>query len=227
MSRWIYLSIALTVAAFAFSGYLRVYRYDDIPAQVPIHWNIEGKADQWIPKEKTLWVFGLMPLCMAGFTALTMLLPWLSPKHFDVDRFRNTYGYVMAVVVALFGYIHVITMLGSMEWSDADLGRWLVSGIFLFFALIGNVMGQVRRNFWMGVRTPWTLASERVWNQTHRLFAWLMVAAGAIGFLAVIAGVNLIVCIAGLLIAVFTPVIYSFVLYKRLEKQGKLENVAP
>ena len=155
---------------------------------------------------------------------LTVVLPWLSPKGFDPYQFRKTWEYVMMLVVALFGYIHVLSLIAGMQGGDPiNLGRWLIAGMFIFFAFIGNVMGQVRRNFWMGVRTPWTLASENVWIQTHRVTAWVFVATGVIGFLAVVANVPLAaVFIAFILIVISVPIGYSFILYKRLERLGKL-----
>ena len=102
--------------------------------------------------------------------------------------------------------------------------RMLVGGAFLFIALLGNVLGKVRRNFWIGVRTPWTLANETVWNQTHRLAAWTLTAGGLIACIAVLINpiVGAIIAVVALLAAGMTPVIYSAMLYKRLEKQGRL-----
>ena len=94
--------------------------------------------------------------------------------------------------------------------------------MFLFFALMGNVMGKVRKNFYIGIRVPWTLASDRVWNDTHRLAAWLMVAGGIIGFLLVIAGLPLLVAIGVMIVTLLIPVVYSFVHYKALERCGAL-----
>jgi uncharacterized membrane protein len=224
MTRWLTLSILLTLAAFGGSLYIYEFQYDRLPERVPIHWNIRGEPDGWVSKLDVIWTFLLMPAAMAGMVVLTAVLPWLSPKPFDVERFRDTYGYLMALVVALFGFIHLLILFGSLEPPGTfDLGRWLVGGIFLFFALIGNVLGRTRRNFWIGVRTPWTLASETVWIQTHRLTAWLFVVIGIAGFAAVIASVPLVWCfVAFMTLAVLVPVLYSLVLYKRLERQGKL-----
>jgi uncharacterized membrane protein len=224
MARWLILSVLLTLAAFGGSLYVYEFQYDRLPEKVPIHWNIHGEPDGWVSKHDVIWTFLLMPAVMAGMVVLTAILPWLSPKPFDVERFRDTYGYLMALVVALFGFIHLLILFGSLEPPGAfDLGRWLVGGIFLFFALIGNVLGRTRRNFWIGVRTPWTLASETVWIQTHRLTAWLFVVIGIAGFVAVVAGVPLVWCfVAFMTLAVFVPVLYSLVLYKRLERQGRL-----
>jgi uncharacterized membrane protein len=84
------------------------------------------------------------------------------------------------------------------------------------------MMGKVRKNFYIGIRVPWTLASDRVWNDTHRLAAWVMVAAGVIGFLLVIAGASPIVAIGLLIGSMLIPVVYSFIHYKSLERRGAL-----
>lgn len=229
MTRWFYVAIVLTVLAFGASLYIWQFHYDDLPAQVPTHWDVNFNPDGWTPKENILTLFLLVPLIMAGVCGLTLVLPWLSPRHFEVDTFRNTYGYIMMLVVALMGYIHVGILWGAMAPQDSTLFmRFFLGGICLFFALIGNVLGRVRRNFWMGIRTPWTLASEPVWIQTHRVAAWLFVAAGVIGFITsmFIPQQAVWVLFAGIITAALVPVVYSLVLYKRLEKQGRLEPPA-
>jgi uncharacterized membrane protein len=98
----------------------------------------------------------------------------------------------------------------------------MIAGIFLMFALMGNVLGKVRKNFYIGVRVPWTLASDRVWNDTHRFAAWIMVSAGILGFIMTLVGVPLVVPIVLLIGSAFVPVVYSFVHYKSLERRGAL-----
>jgi len=98
----------------------------------------------------------------------------------------------------------------------------LLGGLFLFFALLGNVLGRVRRNFWIGVRTPWTLASERVWNDTHRVAGKLFVLSGILGFVATMAGSPPLFAIILIGIAAITAVGYSLVDYKRLERRGQV-----
>ena len=115
----------------------------------------------------------------------------------------------MAVVTMLFAYIQLLLVLGGIEGVQVDLSRWLLGGMALFFALLGNRLGKVQRNFWMGVRTPWTLASETVWIQTHRLTAWLWTAGGVVLAIVGFAGVAVWWWIAGMLLMCFTPVVYS------------------
>jgi uncharacterized membrane protein len=230
MNRWLLLSVAATVVALG-AG-LAVYQCRDqcLPPEVYTHWGIEDKPDgKPIARDDVLPVFLIVPGMMGLFVGLTAVLPWLSPKRFTVDEFRGTYNYVMALVVLMFGWMQAGILIGAV-WPTIGVGRLLMGGVFLFFALLGNVLGKVRRNFWMGVRTPWTLASEPVWTQTHRLAAWLFTAAGVVGFVAVlipapflvVLAVSLSVILAAALISVF----YSLVLYKRLEKAGKLNGEA-
>src|SRR5262249_3168437 len=155
------------------------------------------------------------------------VLPWISPKHFGVDEFRDTFNYIMMLVAGMMVYMQAV-ILTTMVHPDLvkngtlQVGRLLLAGIFPFFALLGNQLGKVRRTFLMGVRTPWTLASETVWTQTHRVAAWTFVAAGVFGFVAAVADAPLLVCFGMLIAAAVTPVVYSLVLYKRLEREGRL-----
>jgi uncharacterized membrane protein len=200
-----------------------VWLYPSLPERIPTHWNIKGQVDGYGGKH---WALFLMPAFMVGMLVLFYFLPALSPKQFEVDAFRPTYLLIMVIVTALFAYLHLVTLYAvwktAMQKEQFDLGRPLVAGIFLMFALLGNVLGKVRKNFYIGVRVPWTLASDRVWNDTHRVAAWIMVASGLFGFIIVLIGVPIVYAIVLLIASSFIPIIYSFVHYKGLERRGAL-----
>ena len=192
--------------------------YPIMPETIPTHWNLQGQVDREGSKFPFLF---LMPLVMIAVVALFHFLQWLSPRHFEVETFRATYLYLMVLTVGLLGAIHGFMIYSA--WSgQAPSVRLPIGGIFLFIALLGNVLGRVRRNFWIGVRTPWTLASERVWNDTHRLSARLFVAAGLLGFVGVLSGVPPAGAFAFLMLVVLVPVVYSLVHYKRLARRGEV-----
>jgi uncharacterized membrane protein len=223
MTRWFYLALAVTIFAFAVSGYFRLVRYDDLPERIPLHWNIHGQADGWIAKQDSLASFFLLPLIMLGLLGLTLLLPWISPRQFQVRGFIDSYGLLMALVVALLGYLHVVILAGSLREGDLNIGRWIVGGLLAFLGLIGLLLPKTSPNFWLGIRTPWTLASGRVWRATHRLAAWLFVGLGLIGVVAVAAGIPLAWCFAALIAVVVLTVGYSLIYYKWLERHDRLE----
>ena len=91
-------------------------------------------------------------------------------------------------------------------------------------ALLGNVMGKVRSNFWIGIRTPWTLANQRVWYATHRFAAKTTVGGALLSFAGVLAGLPLWMCMAVLLAGPVIPAFYSLLVYRRLERKGNLET---
>ena len=129
----------------------------------------------------TFWLKVAVTL-LALFIVMLFALPWVSPGSFALEPFRETFNYLMVVCMALFGYLHVLMLQAALH-PEVDMARLLMTGLLLFFVLMGNVLGKLRRNFWVGVRTPWTLASDKVWIATHRLAARLMVVAGMIGLL--------------------------------------------
>jgi len=212
-------SVLLVIGAAAASAWL----YPRVPDQIPTHWNFKGEIDGYGAKS---WGLFLLPAMMVPLLALFYFLPALSPKHFEVDAFRSTYLYIMVLITGMFAYLHGVILYAVWKSTHGggsfDVGRPLLAGIFLFFALLGNVMGKVRKNFYIGVRVPWTLASDRVWNDTHRLAAWVMVAAGLIGFVITVSGVSIIYAIVVLVGSACIPIIYSFVHYKSLERRGAL-----
>ena len=207
-------ALILTVAVSVLSAVL----YSRLPALIPTHWNIHGKVDSYGEK---VWAVFLIPAVMVFLLVLFRILSWLSPRHFSVETFRSTYDFAMFLVVALVGYIQLLILWGSFH-GNTDMGRFFMAGLFLFFATLGNVLGKVRRNFWLGVRTPWTLASERVWNDTHRFSARLFVLVGVIGFLLSIAGSSPMISVALIILAATASVVYSLLEYKRLEKRGEI-----
>jgi uncharacterized membrane protein len=221
MNRWLLYNVVLTLAALGVSLYLGFVRPDLLPERVPIHWGVDGQPNGWVQHDQVLPYLLIVPGIMAGFILLSLALPWLSPQQFSIDRFRNTYNYLMSLLLTFFAYIHGVALAASLQW-DVSMNKVLLGGMFLFFALIGNVLGKVQRNFFVGIRTPWTLADETVWIRTHRLAAWLWTGGSLVGFVAVMAGVGLWWCFIGIMIIALTPVIYSLVLYKRLQRQGRL-----
>lgn len=210
------LYICIGLAALAAGASLLLFAR--LPEQMPVHWNARGEIDGYAGR-----LFGafLMPGMMALMTALAAVLPWLSPKRFEVETFKDTYGFVMLLVVAFLGYVHGILLWAALD-SSLNTAKLALAGIFLLFALLGNVMGKVRKNFWIGIRVPWTLASDQVWNETHRFAARLYFAVGAAGFVASLAGLPFPAAIALLLCGAVVPIGYSLVRYKRLEKEGRL-----
>ena len=202
MNRNYYLAAMLLTAAVLVAT---LVAYPLLPASVPTHWNLHNHADGYSPK----WaLFLLGPGLMAASMLLMYFLPWLSPKNFELDRFRSTYLQMMLMLVTMLGYFSVVVLWAGIG-HPLNVGRAFVGGVCLIFALLGNLMGKVRRNFYIGVRTPWTLANERVWNATHRVAAKTLVAGGLLGLALTAAGLDGRSVIVVLLAGAIVPIAYS------------------
>lgn len=205
----------LVLATLAFTLAL----YSKLPATIATHWDAAGQANGHGPRSVVFIGIAVMVLLMLAWT----VLPSISPRRFTVDSFDATYWHIGLLIAALLAYLQCVIVWGAYSPSMA-VSRALPGGLAVFLGLLGNVMGKVRSNFWIGIRTPWTLANERVWYATHRLAAKAMVGGAALALAGVFAGVPTAWCHAVLLAALFLPAVYSLVIYKRLERNGTLET---
>ena len=203
--------IAIAVAAYT------LMVYSSLPDTIPTHWGADGTVNGY-GSRGTIFI---MPGVTLSLTLLLLALPWMSPKNFKIDTFRETYNYMMFIVTAMMGYLSFVIIYMTLH-PTWDFTKPMIGGMLIFFALLGNSMGKVKRNFFMGIRTPWTLASDQVWMATHRLGARLMTLGGVAGAVAVLLGAPVLPVFFVFLALVLYPVLYSLLLYKRLEKAGAL-----
>ncbi|MBX3120296.1 MAG: SdpI family protein [Fimbriimonadaceae bacterium] len=207
----------LAALLFAGVGAYTAVVFPKLPAEIPTHWGITGQPDDWSEKgQACLFMLGMM----VGIPLLLQVLSFLSPKGYEVDSWRKTLNIITISVMALAGYL-TIAMLQAGLNPKVDFGRYLIGGLMLFFAIIGNWMGKIRKNFWVGVRTPWTLASDEVWNKTHRFAGRLWTAVGAISTVLALSGVSLALVFAIMITAALYPVLYSLIIYRQMNPPNK------
>ena len=207
---WIYL--ALILAGFALAAFL----YPSLPDPVPTHFDSAGKADGFMPKP---WGVFVLPLTSVLTFALLKILPAISPRGFRIADFQQAYN---AIGISLMAFLFLVTAAALLVARGAALNISTVVGIALglLFMVLGNYMGKVRKNFFVGIRTPWTLASDEVWYRTHRLAGRLLSLAGLIAVIATAARASLAVVVGSILLALLIPVVYSLVIYRQLEGSG-------
>ncbi|HEY0839683.1 MAG TPA: SdpI family protein [Vulgatibacter sp.] len=186
--------------------------YGRLPESVPTHWNASGVADGFTPKP---WGAFLMPLTMLGIWVLLLVLPRISPRGFRFDRFRGTWEILLAAIMAFFFLLTVLVLLAGTG-APLPMDRAIQAAAGLLFVVMGNFMGKVTKNFFVGVRTPWTLANDEVWLRTNRLAGKLFVLAGIVIFVSGLLGGGVPVLVGAAIVAAGIPAVYSYVIYRRI-----------
>ncbi len=186
-----------------------------LPPVVPIHFNVQGEPDAHGSK----FVLLLLPAVMVATYALMTYLPKFDPYSERVRERLGTVRTVRDVTVVLFAVLNGLVVLAAFR---GRLEPWYI-GLFvgLFMVLLGNYMPKLPHNWFLGVRTPWTLASERVWRKTHRLFGILFVLYGLIiGISSLLSpDAMVVVIVGGAMLMVVAAVVYSYVLFKREKEE--------
>jgi uncharacterized membrane protein len=189
--------------------------FSRLPVRIPTHWNLDGVADAFGSR---LAIFTFTAI-MLVFSALWTVLPRVSPQRYGVEGFGPVWWRSGLLVVALLGYAQMM-LLWQLLGGPVPMDRALGGGLAILAILLGNVLGKVRRNFWLGIRTPWTLASERVWYATHRLAGKTMVLGGLLALAGLAAGAPARFATLAVVAAALLPAAWSLIYYRRLQRAG-------
>ncbi|QBD82361.1 DUF1648 domain-containing protein [Ktedonosporobacter rubrisoli] len=208
LGRFILVVIALQVFA-------ALATYPFLPAQIPSHWNIVGQIDGYMPKATSAIFF---PSLSIGLCILA-LLSQIAITRYSADTpnlIRRVPGPLLAGLI-LFLFVLQLTTLAIALGIPLDMSFVICLTLSLFYIVLGNYMGKLRRNAWIGIRTPWTLASETVWERTHRLGGWAFVAVGLLGLIVSFVPVlRLWAMIGPLLLLGIGLYAYSYIVYRRV-----------
>ncbi|GAB6934631.1 MAG: SdpI family protein [Calditerricola sp.] len=203
----------LGVVLFVVAAAISVVAYPFLPETVPIHWNLRGEADGFAPKAVAL---ALTPALILVFAGLLRILPAIDPKREEIRRFERSYHMAINLILTLLLVIHAMVVANGAGWS-VDVSVVLPLLIGLLFLFLGNEMPRFRQNFFLGIRTPWTLSDEEVWRQTHRVGGRVFVVGGALMMAASFlpAPQRFAVFLAAAVASSLIPVVLSYVYYRR------------
>lgn len=206
MRKW----IPFVVILLAFGASAAVYQ--ELPDRVPSHWNFSGEVDGWMSRE---WGAFIMPLILVGLLAMFHVLPKIDPRGANYSRFRSTYETLILTSMVFVLGLHFV-MLAAALGRDVSMTRLMPVGIGLLLIVLGNLMPRTRPNWFVGIRTPWTLSSDRVWERTHRFGGRLFVATGAVIVLAAVFAPSFsnAVMVAGAVCASVVVLAYSYVVWR-------------
>lgn len=156
--------------------------WDRLPDRMPTHWGIDGRVDGWSGRAQGAL---LLPLVALATWGLAELLPRIDPRRRNFAQMRGAYDLTISAVMTFLAGLHGLVLATALG-RDVPIGRLVPAGVGLLLLVVGRALPQAQPNWWFGIRTPWTLSSDRVWARTHRVGGRLMTAAGAVVLLAAV-----------------------------------------
>lgn len=209
------------VAVLILTLAITILVYPELPGMIPSHWNMAGEVDGFLP---TIWGVLIIPLLMILLTAFFFLLPRIDPLKENYRKFRAYYDGFILVFLVFFLLIQVQIILWGLGYQISPnlIIPPLAGALFIY---LGFLVGHAKQNWFVGIRTPWTLSSEQVWKKTHALGGNLFKIAGIIAIAGVFFGDYALwfVLVPVLAVAVFT-VAYSYFEYQKEMKGTESGN---
>ncbi len=213
IKKHIYLSIRILLTLSMF--FVGIFFYNNLPNIIPIHWNINGQIDRYSPKNIAIFIFPIITLIMVIILRLSQ---YIDPKKARYETFKKEWEIMQTVITAFMVYIYFIIIYLSLNQSQ-KIEPLLFIGMGVLFIIIGNYLGKIRQNYMIGFKLPWTIANEDVWNKTNRLGGYMFVIFGIIFLLeAYFLWNSAYVIFLFMLLVIFVPIIYSYLLYKKIKK---------
>lgn len=197
---------------------LLAWFWGQIPDSVPTHWGMSGEPDAWSDKGASLF---LLPILSIGVYLLMVAVPYIDPKRKADNQQKALRGFRWMLAILMSG----IFVMMLLQWlgMNVDIGKIVFLFMGVMFVVLGNYMQSLKPNYFIGLRTPWTLENSEIWRKTHRLGGRVWVAGGLL--LLVLwfffeAKIYFVIFITTVIVLALVPTVYSFVLYLQGRKQA-------
>ena len=191
-----------------------IYYYPQMPDQIASHWNIQGVADGYMSK---FWGLFIVPLIAIGLLLLFVVIPRIDPLKNNIKDFIGYYWSFIILFLGYMLYMELIIIVWNLGFTFSMFHALSPAMGVLFFS-IGIVIGKAKRNWFMGIRTPWTLSSEVVWNKTHRLGGKVFMVSGLVSSLGFFfeGYFALLLILAPIMVGSIFLVVYSYFEYQKI-----------
>ncbi|WP_134684934.1 SdpI family protein [Brevibacillus migulae] len=194
-----------------------IFTYGDLPEQMAVHFNSEGIADGFQSKPLFFVIYVVISSVIMGALLFTRKL---DPKKQNYEKFPKAYEAIRFAVLILLSVSYLFLVMNNLGVSlDVRIFVHLLLG--LVWVIVGNYLGQVRSNHFIGIRTPWTMADEGIWRKTHRMAAPVWVLAGLLLILAAFLPAlreSPILVLSVIIVSIALPIVYSFILHRRMQR---------
>ena len=203
---------SIVIAIVALSFLFGIYFYDKMPEQMASHWNVRNEVDGYLSR---FWGLFLMPIIALGLVLLFIAVPRIDPLKHNIERFRRHFESFIVVLFLFLFYLYLATILWNKGYRFILIQALAPAFAILFFCT-GLMVEHAKRNWFAGIRTPWTLSSEQVWDKTNRIGGRLFKIAGVLCLGAIpFPGYAVYFILVPILLVVPFAIVYSYREYQR------------
>ncbi len=202
----------ILVSLVLFSFGIGIYFYPQMPEKMASHWNFKGEVDGYLSK---FWGLFLMPIILIGVVLLYLIVPKLDPLKENIEKFRKYFdGFIVLLLLFLF-YLYVLTIFWNLGLKF-NISQAIIPALAILFYYCGVLLEKVKRNWFIGIRTPWTLSNDMVWEKTHKIGGKLFKIAGIVAILGIFFQKYILffIFVPIILVVVYTT-IYSYTEYQK------------
>jgi len=202
---------------------ITIWASGQLPADnIPVHWNASGVADRFADRQEAFFVLWLIPGMALLGAAVFALLPQIEPMRDNLFKSRKAYNAVWIAAMILFlaiqgGIAYMMVQSSGDQMQSNEFVRVIIAGTGILFIVLGNYLPKTRQNWFLGIRTPWTMSSEYTWEKTHRLAGRLFFGVGFICLLSafIVNGIGLVFVVTGSAVSsALICIVYSFIVYR-------------
>lgn len=201
--------ITLGIALFTFV--INLIMYPQMSDRVPTHWGVTGAPDQFGPKSQQL-AMGVLPLILF---LVVSLIPRFDPKKENFKKHANAYSIINFITILFISCLNLSGLFSTLGYN-VPFQKVVPVALGLLLIVFGNYMTQFRHNYFVGFRTPWTLASEYVWKKTHRFGGYVFVMVGIVPLSALFIGkIGMYLFVAALAVGMVVTYVYSYLVFRK------------
>jgi len=209
------LTIILCSALLIIAVLAGIVLYPRLPDPVPSHWNAAGQVDGYSSR---FWGVFLVPIMLVPLLLLFIAIPNIDPLKANIAKFRGVFNAFILVFTVYMLFVYTLTLLAALG-VKFNMTTLLMPVVGLLFIGISYMIRKAKRNFFIGIRTPWTLSNDQVWDETHKLGSWLFLLAGIVTiFTGFFGEKSIYFMLAAILLAAFVPVVYSYILWRKVSQ---------
>ena len=212
MSNKATLIVFLAGIALAVIGGMIVYPM--LPDQIASHWNAAGQVDDYMPK---FWGVFLLPIVLAVMFLFYIIIPKIDPYRANIESFRKYYNLMWVVIAAFLFYVFKLMIIWNLGYRF-DFALMMVPALAAFLYFLGWLLEKSKRNWFVGIRTPWTLSDDGVWEKTHQLGGKLFRAAAVFSLIGLFfrdSAIAIVVIAVPMGLVAIVTVVYSYFEYRK------------